>query len=67
MKKTVLMALLLTGCANMEPGTKKAVIIAGGIVAAALIVSSNDDDQASPAAIKCGYVVGPNGSTQVCR
>ena len=64
----LLLALIaLSGCANMTPGKTIGVAV-GAAVVAALIVSKNGDDDPAPSAKPvCHFVIGPNGSTQICN
>lgn len=64
----VLMALAaLNGCANMTPGKTIAVAVGAAVVAALIVSKNGDDDPAPPAKPVCHFVIGPNGSTQICN
>jgi hypothetical protein len=55
------LAVLLGGCANMEPQDRRMIGIIGGIAGAALLVSMSKDDEDEPsAAAKCTTVIRPS-------
>jgi len=51
MKKTVVivMALLLSACANMTPAQKTAAWVVGGVVVTAIVISASDPAPPDPA------------------
>lgn len=67
MRKIIVLiaALSLTGCAtNGEFDAGKTALLVIGVVAVGVaLCSSNSSSDGS----NCHWVVGPNGSTQVCR
>ena len=62
---TLITVLALTGCAtNGEFDGGKTALLIGGIIVAGIALSQQSDS-GTPAS-NCYWVVGPNGSTQVC-
>lgn len=68
MKKiiTLIAALALSGCAtNGEFDAGKTALLVVGVAVVGAVAASGDSS--GPSSPNCHFVVGPNGSTQICR
>ena len=67
MKKLILLAVLLSGCANMSEREKQTVWIVAGAIVVTAIATSNSGGSVNPAGCVESIIVGPDGSDRVCR